>query len=54
MVNEEGVFICPIIFPAVPRGTNRLRSHVMTTHTDRDIEEALDIFERSGKKLGII
>ncbi|MCK5767402.1 MAG: aminotransferase class I/II-fold pyridoxal phosphate-dependent enzyme [Candidatus Atribacteria bacterium] len=54
MVNEEGVFICPIIFPAVPRGTNRLRSHVMTTHTDRDIEEALDIFERCGKKLGII
>ncbi len=54
MVNEEGVFICPIIFPAVPRGTNRLRSHVLSTHTDEDIEEALDIFERSGKKLGII
>jgi len=54
MVNEEGVFICPIIFPAVPRGTNRLRSHVMTTHTDRDIEEALDIFKRCGKKLSVI
>jgi len=54
MVNEEGVFICPIVFPAVPRGTNRLRSHVLTTHTDKDIEEALDIFERCGKKLGII
>ena len=54
MVNDEGVFICPIIFPAVPKGTNRLRSHVLATHTDEDIEEALDIFERSGKKLGII
>ncbi|MEA2021255.1 MAG: pyridoxal phosphate-dependent aminotransferase family protein [Candidatus Caldatribacteriota bacterium] len=54
IVNDEGVFICPIIFPAVPKGTNRLRSHVLSTHTDEDIEEALDIFERSGKKLGII
>jgi len=54
MVNDEGIFICPIVFPAVPKGTNRLRSHVLTTHTDEDIEKALEIFERCGKKLGII
>jgi len=54
MVNDEGIFICPIVFPAVPKGTNRLRSHVLTTHTDEDIEKALEIFERCGKKLGLI
>ncbi len=54
MVNDEGIFICPILFPAIPKGTNRLRSHVLTTHTSEDIDKALDIFERAGKKLGLI
>ena len=54
MVNDEGIFICPILFPAIPKGTNRLRAHVLTTHTSEDIDEALDIFERAGKKLGLI
>jgi len=53
-VNEEGIFICPILFPAIPRGTNRLRAHVLATHTSEDIEEALDIFKSAGKSLGII
>ncbi|KUK85781.1 MAG: hypothetical protein XE03_1902 [candidate division TA06 bacterium 34_109] len=54
IVNEEGVFICPILFPAVPKGTNRLRAHVLATHTPEDIEKALHIFEQAGKSLGII
>jgi len=54
IVNEQGVFICPIVFPAVAKGTSRLRSHVLTNHTLKDIDEALDIFEKAGKSLGII
>ncbi len=54
MVNELGVFICPIVFPAVSKGTSRLRSHVLTNHTLEDIDEALNIFEKAGKSLGII
>jgi len=54
IVNDEGIFICPILFPAIPKGTNRLRAHVLATHTSEDIDEALDIFERAGKKLGLI
>lgn len=54
VVNEEGVFICPILFPAVSKETSRLRSHVLTNHTSEDIDEALDIFEKAGKLLGII
>jgi len=54
IVNDEGIFICPILFPAIPKGTNRLRAHVLATHTSEDIDKALDIFERAGKKLGLI
>ncbi len=53
-INDEGVFICPILFPAVPKGTNRLRAHVLATHTTEDIGKALHIFKKAGKSLGII
>ncbi len=54
MVNDEGIFICPILFPAIPKDTNRLRAHVLTTHTSQDIDKALDIFKKAGEKLGLI
>ncbi len=53
-VNEEGIFICPILFPAVPKGTCRLRAHVLATHTPEDIKLALEIFKRAGEELGLI
>ncbi|MDD4362636.1 MAG: aminotransferase class I/II-fold pyridoxal phosphate-dependent enzyme [Atribacterota bacterium] len=53
-VNEEGIFICPILFPAVPKGTNRLRAHVLASHSYEDIEETLHVFEKAGKQLGLI
>lgn len=54
IVNDEGIFICPILFPAIPKGTNRLRAHVQATHTSKDIDKALDIFERAGRKLRLV
>jgi len=54
IVNDEGIFICPILFPAIPKDTNRLRAHVLTTHTSQDIDKALDIFKKAGEKLGLI
>ncbi len=54
IVNDEGIFICPILFPAIPKGTNRLRAHVLANHTSEDIDRTLGIFERAGKKLGLI
>ncbi len=54
MVNDEGIFICPILFPAIPKDTNRLRAHVLATHISKDIDKALDIFKRAGEKLGLI
>jgi 8-amino-7-oxononanoate synthase len=54
MLFDRGVFVCPIVHPAVPRGTDRLRTCLMATHTDSDIDRALAAFEESGRALGLI
>ncbi len=54
MLFDRGVFVCPIVHPAVPRGTDRLRTCLMATHTAEDIAQALDAFQESGKALGLI
>lgn len=54
MLFDRGVFVCPIVHPAVPRGTDRLRTCLMATHTDADIDLSLAAFEESGKALGLI
>ncbi len=54
MLFDRGVFVCPIVHPAVPRGTERLRTCLMATHTEYDIDQALSAFEVAGKELGLI
>lgn len=54
MLFDRGVFVCPIVHPAVPRGMDRLRTCLMATHTAEDIAQALDAFAESGKELGLI
>jgi len=54
MLFDRGVFVCPIVHPAVPKGSDRLRTCLMSTHTDADIDEVLRAFEESGKALGLI
>src|SRR6266511_2330760 len=51
---EEGVFTPPIVFPTVPRGRARVRTIVTSEHTEEALREALDAFERVGRKLGLI
>lgn len=51
---EMGVFTNPVIPPAVPENTSRLRTSLMATHTDALIDEALEIFAKAGKKVGLI
>jgi len=50
----EGVFVVALGFPTVPEGKARLRTIVTATHKRGDLERALKIFERIGKKLGIV
>ncbi|NTU89478.1 MAG: aminotransferase class I/II-fold pyridoxal phosphate-dependent enzyme [Actinobacteria bacterium] len=51
---DSGIFVCPIVHPAVPRGMDRLRTTIMATHTKEDIDKALAAFQAAGTKLGLI
>ncbi len=54
MLANEGIFINPVIPPAVPQNDCLIRTSFMATHTDKQLEFALDKFKKVGKKLGII
>jgi glycine C-acetyltransferase len=51
---EENVFTPPIVFPTVAKGRARVRTIVTSEHTEEDLKEALDAFDRVGRKLGLI
>ena len=50
---DAGVFCPAIVFPTVAKGRARVRTIVTADHTDRDLEEALEIFGRVGRELGL-
>jgi 8-amino-7-oxononanoate synthase len=50
---EEGVFVNPILSPAVPEGQQLLRTSYMATHTDQQLDRVLEVFRRVGGKLGL-
>jgi len=51
---RRGVFVQAIRPPSVPHGTARLRVTPMATHSENDIERAIDIFGDAGDALGIL
>ena len=51
---EEGVFAQGIVFPTVQRGKGRIRTIVTAEHSKEELQDALDAFEKVGKKLGIL
>jgi len=51
---EEGVYAKSIVFPTVPMGTGRVRNMPTAAHSREMLEEALRIYERVGKELGVI
>jgi 7-keto-8-aminopelargonate synthetase-like enzyme len=53
-LQEEGVFINPVVSPAVPPGQELMRISLMATHTDQQIDFALDKLGKVGKELGLI
>jgi glycine C-acetyltransferase len=54
LCQEEGLFVLPVVPPAVPSGLARLRANVMAGHSEEDIAYALDVFERVGRQVGVI
>src|SRR5215831_16323282 len=51
---EEGVLATGIGFPTVAKGKARVRTIVTATHTRAELDRALEVFTRVGKRLGII
>ena len=51
---DAGVFTNPVVPPAVPAAECRLRTSLMATHTDEQIDACLEAFEKIGRELGVI
>jgi len=51
---ENGIFVNPVVSPAVPPGRELLRTSYMATHTEEQLDRVLDAFEKAGKQLGLI
>jgi 7-keto-8-aminopelargonate synthetase-like enzyme len=54
LLEEEGVFVNPVIAPAVPEGDALIRCSLMATHTFAHIDLALGKLEKVGRRLGVI
>jgi len=51
---EAGVMGTGITFPTVPEGTARIRTIMTATHTQDQLQKALETLKRVGKKMGIL
>jgi 8-amino-7-oxononanoate synthase len=54
MLFENGVFVNPVISPAVSPGHQLLRTSYMATHTDAQMDRVLEVFAKVGKEMGLI
>ena len=53
-LDEENVFVNPVVSPAVPTGQEMMRISLMATHTDAQIDFSLEKFGKVGRELGLI
>lgn len=53
-LEDEGVFVNPVVSPATPPGRALIRTSYMATHEPEQLDKVLDIFEKVGKELGIL
>jgi len=51
---KEGVFATGIAFPTVPEGKARVRTIMTATHTKGELEQALGVLGRVGKRMRIL
>jgi 8-amino-7-oxononanoate synthase len=53
-LQEEGVFVNPVVSPAVPEGRAMIRTSYMATHKNEHLDLALGALEKVGREIGII
>lgn len=51
---KQDIFVLPVVSPAVPAGTSRIRANVTAGHTLEEIERAMNVFEQTGKAVGVL
>lgn len=51
---ENGIYVKPIVFPTVPLGTGRVRNMPTAAHTKEMLDQAVRVYEKVGKEMGII
>src|SRR5438046_1541284 len=51
---KEGVMGTGIAFPTVPEGKARIRTIMTATHTKDELQQALEVLKRVGKRMGIV
>lgn len=51
---EEGIYAVGFSYPVVPKGTARIRVQVSAAHTTEDINHAVEVFTKIGKKYGVV
>ncbi len=51
---EAGIFTNPVVPPAVPEGSCRLRTSYMATHTDEQLDYVLETVGKIGKQLDVV
>ncbi|MCP4572966.1 MAG: aminotransferase class I/II-fold pyridoxal phosphate-dependent enzyme [bacterium] len=51
---DRGVFVNPVVSPAVEPGNALIRLSLMATHTEDEIHKAMDIMAEVGRELGVV
>jgi len=51
---QEGVFVNPVISPAVPQGQQLLRTFFMATHEKKHLDHVIESFAKVGHELGVL
>jgi len=51
---QRDIFVLPVVSPAVPEGSARLRATVTAAHEPPEIEAAIEILAEAGRKLGVL
>ncbi len=54
MLLSEGVFVNPVVSPAVPKEDSLIRFSLMATHTNEQVDIAVEKISKTAKKLGIL
>jgi len=53
-LHQEGLFVNPVVTPAVAPGQELIRISLMATHTDKQVDFALEKLGKVGKELGVL